>query len=261
MNAKEKKSPLTAKPLRNPGQSVDEAIDTLLDDEAGKYILLLIAPVTLAVVEWLRWFLHTPLSPWPYTLIALAASPYAVYRLIKLKKKLKQLKLGRDGEKAVGQYLESFREEGFKIFHDIPGGKFNLDHVLIGPKGILVVETKTYSKPAKGKPIIVYDGNRLIIDGGKPTDAALNQANAQAAWLKQLLIESTGKSPSVKPVIVFPGWMIESKQAGFDPAVWVLNPKALPSFLKHMPPSLNTEEVSLFSYHLSRSIRASYPVD
>ena len=261
MNAKEKKSPLTAKPLRNPGQSLDEAIDKMLDEEASKYALLIVVPIVFALLEWYRWYFQTPVSPWTYTRLALLICPYPAYRLFTIKKKLTSLKLGRDGEKAVGQYLESFREEGFKIFHDIPGGKFNLDHVLIGPKGILVVETKTYSKPAQGKPIIVYDGHRLIIDGGKPTDAALNQANAQATWLKQLLIESAGKSPSIKPVIVFPGWMIESKQAGFDPAVWVLNPKALPSFLKHMPPSLSTEEVSLFSYHLSRSIRASYPVD
>lgn len=55
--------------------------------------------------------------------------------------------------------------------------------------------------------------------------------------------------------------MIENKQAGFDPAVWVLNPKALPLFLKHITPCLSTEEVNLFSYHLSRYIRASYPID
>jgi hypothetical protein len=44
--------------------------------------------------------------------------------------------MAKDGEKAVGEFLERFREKGYRIFHDIVGGDFNIDHVLIGPSGI-----------------------------------------------------------------------------------------------------------------------------
>jgi hypothetical protein len=39
---------------------------------------------------------------------------------------------GREGEKAVGQYLERLRARGYQVLHDIPGENFNIDHVLIG---------------------------------------------------------------------------------------------------------------------------------
>lgn len=38
---------------------------------------------------------------------------------------------GPNGERAVGQYLELLREQGVKVFHDIPSDNFNLDHVLV----------------------------------------------------------------------------------------------------------------------------------
>lgn len=74
-----------------------------------------------------------------------ASCVFCGYRVYKHVKKFNALKLGRSGERAVGQYLENFRESGSHIYHDILGDSFNVDHVVISPKGIFVVETKTYS--------------------------------------------------------------------------------------------------------------------
>lgn len=53
---------------------------------------------------------------------------------------------GDEGEKIVSLFLEDL-PEGFFIFNDvkIPGGKGNIDHLVIGPTGIFVIETKNYS--------------------------------------------------------------------------------------------------------------------
>lgn len=37
-----------------------------------------------------------------------------------------------EGERAVGQFLEQLREQGFHVFHDVVGTGFNVDHVLVG---------------------------------------------------------------------------------------------------------------------------------
>ncbi|MCF6264520.1 MAG: NERD domain-containing protein [Xanthomonadales bacterium] len=164
------------------------------------------------------------------------------------------MRLGRDGEKAVGQYLDLMREQGYKIFHDIVGDQFNIDHVIIGKKGVFTIETKTYSKPVKQNPRVKFDGSTLTVNGFKPNPDPIVQVKAQAYWLTKLLGESTGKPFPVKPVLVFPGWYVESSNMK---DVWVLNPKALEAFLSKQTDSLSQENASLIAFHLSRYIRST----
>ena len=53
---------------------------------------------------------------------------------------------GARGEEATGRLLDSLESEGFYAIHDrqIPGGYENIDHLVLGPTGIFVVETKNY---------------------------------------------------------------------------------------------------------------------
>lgn len=250
---KEKKSPLTAKPLRNPGQSLDEEINELINDKGASYAIIVIFPTVLAALEWYRWYTETPYSPWIYTIFAIACSSFGFYKLFKLKKQIKNLKLGRDGEKAVGQFLEFLRANGAKVFHDIVGDGFNIDHVVISTNGVFTIETKTYSKPATGKPSIQHFDTKLVIDGFESKTDILVQAKAEANCLTSLLKEITGKSCLIKPVVVFPGWYIERRASDSD--VWVLNPKALPKYIENNQAQLTPEEVNLFAYGLSRHIR------
>ena len=66
---------------------------------------------------------------------------------------------------------------------------------------------------------------------------------------------ATGRSFEVRPVILFPGWFVEPPPGGLV-RVWVLNPKALPSFLEHAKTRLSAEDVTLASTHLAKYIRA-----
>ena len=83
------------------------------------------------------------------------------------------------------------------------------------------------------------------------------QAKAQASWLRELLSESTGHKYDVRPVIVYPGWFVENRSPG-KKAIWVLNPKGLPTFLDDEPRQLKPEDIKLTSFHLNRLVRTSY---
>ncbi|HEU6439471.1 MAG TPA: nuclease-related domain-containing protein [Terriglobales bacterium] len=52
---------------------------------------------------------------------------------------------GAQGELRTARLLEPLEGEGFRILHDrqIPGSRANIDHIVIGPPGIYVVETKS----------------------------------------------------------------------------------------------------------------------
>lgn len=82
---------------------------------------------------------------------------YALFDLYRIRQTIKRLRMARDGEKAVGQYLSDLREQGCRVYHDVIGQGFNIDHVIICDRGIFTIETKTYSKPASGRSTIQFD--------------------------------------------------------------------------------------------------------
>jgi hypothetical protein len=252
-----KRSPLKAPPLRYAGQSLDEEIQKIFSDKIDDYGFWIAFFLGFALFEWIRWYVAIPPQLAFFTLLAIFGGGYALLQIRVYKRKILKLRLGRDGERAVGQYLEELREKGYKLFHDICGdvaGKnFNIDHVLIGKGGTFTIETKTISKPASGQAEVHYDGEQLLVNGFVPDRDPIIEAKAQAQWLKDLIKDSTGKTFKVRPVVFYPGWFISKQPKGVE--VWVLNPKSLPAFLEYENEILSTDDVSLAAYHLSRYIR------
>jgi hypothetical protein len=246
-------TPLKAKPLRNPGDSVDEEIDREINGNFSDALLFAAGFCFLATMEWLGYLTKAPRQPIPFTCVALASVVFAAWRFTVTRRKVKNLKLGRDGERCVGQFLERLRASGGQVFHDVPGAGFNLDHVVISPNGIYVVETKTWSKPWPQAKVTV-DGATVLVAGRAPDRNPMDQVAAASRWLAGRLEESTGKSFAVRGVVVFPGWFVEQRLP--RDSVWVMEPKMLPGFIEQEPRSIAPADVALASFHLSRYIRA-----
>lgn len=226
----DRRSPIKDPPLRLPGEGLSEQINLLLED-IGDWLLFPFLLFLLAAREW--WLHFQPQTPRPllFTVMAVLASGYTAIRIIPIRKKLQNLRLGRSGEVYVGQELELLREKGFKVLHDVQGEGFNVDHVLIGPKGIFTVETKTWSKHGKAPTSIIFDGKTIFLRGHPMIPDPVSQAKGQANWLRDLIKKQTGKDFSVWPVVVFPGWFVVKDHHGAD--AWVLNPKVLPAFIEN----------------------------
>ncbi len=249
------KSPIKDKPLRNPGQSLDRYILDMVLDEGFRYFIIIVVSGVILVMNWGFYLTKTPIPPYSLTLITLAVAVFSYYKIKQIVGRVDRLKQGRDGEKVVGQYLELLREQGVKVFHDVPGDNFNLDHVLVAPSGVYVVETKTYSKPDKGDARIIYTGDSLIYHNGFKDDKPLVQVKAAANWLKQIIKESTGRDFNVREVVLFPGWFIESTAESKQSDVWVLNPKALGAFISNSGMQLSVEDVALIANRVSIHVR------
>lgn len=250
------RSPLKDKPLRLPGQSLEEERRRLIESQFESPALVAVMFGCMAGLEWVRAYWPQPPTPWLYTAVAAAACTLAGWRLWRLRPRLQQLRQGIDGERAVGQFLERLREQGYQVFHDVPGTGFNIDHVCIGPGGAFTIETKTWSKPVKGDARVLHDGERLTIAGITPERDPLQQARAQAHWLTRLIEDSAGRRIPTQPVVVFPGWFVEAAP-GAQRAVWVMEPKGLPAFLANEPNRLTPEDVKLCALHLSRYVRST----
>lgn len=252
----EKRSPLKGKPLRDPGQSAQEQLFDLFFENLLTPWIVAVLLLVFAAIEWVRFYKPTPPAPVLLSVAAAVALAYASWRLRRGWPQVQALRLGRDGERVVGQYLERLRAEGYEVFHDVAGDGFNLDHVLIGPAGLFTVETKTVRKPAGRDARVQFDGRTLRIAGQVPDRDPVVQAKAQASWLRALLAESTGRKLPVRPVILYPGWFVE-QPSGSTREVWVLEPKALPAFLEREEEAMSAADIKLASFHLSRFIRTS----
>lgn len=249
----EKKSPIEDKALRYPAQSLDEKIDDLILDKVVFHVISSAVAIAFAIAAWVNYLNQVIPNPIMLTFIAVIVTAWSAYKIIKFKDEIRSLKQGRDGEREVGMNLELLREQGLKVFHDIQGRDFNLDHVLVGTQGIFVIETKTYSKPLKGKCEVIYDGKKLSYNGTFESDKPLIQAKAGALWLKNQLKDSTGKDFNVHPVVVFPGWFTESKVPLKD--IWILNPKGLDKFMQNSKSLLSLEDVALIANRIEIYVR------
>ena len=254
-----KKLPLTDKPLRLPGQSVDEHINSVIyDKQISPFVLFLIC-LSASVVEILFWILNTPRSTSAILMSGYAACTllYAVRSWRQSRSHVEALKLGRDGERAVAEVLQAQVQKGNAVFHDVVGPNFNLDHVVVAPQGVYVIETKTISKPIGSGHDVSFDGDVILVDGRPMDRDPVEQSLAEIRWLRDLLRKSTGSDIPVRGIVVFPGWYVKSDHSNYERKVWVMNPKNIDGFIAAGHSILPVEMVHMVAFHLSRFIRTT----
>lgn len=248
----EKRFPMKSGPMRLPGQSLEEQMQKTMDEKIMPWCMTTLFVCLLAGLEWLKSLKHLPPMPGLVTFAAAATLVTCVWRLRKHFATVCQLHRGMKGERAVGQSLEKLRADGYDVFHDLPGKGFNVDHALVGPGGVYTVETKTVYKPIRGSTQIEYDGERVMINGFSPDRDPINQAKAQANFVKTLLKDKTGKEFPVRPVVLYPGWFVSKIPPGA--LVWVLHEKAFVKFIDNEPQRLSTEDICLAADILRRTV-------
>jgi hypothetical protein len=244
-------SPLKAPPLPLPGESLDIKLSGWRSDRLFEPLFVAASFCLLAYMEWLGYLTHAPRRPVLFSILAMASVLFAAWRISIIRKHIKRIKLGRDGERVVGQFLERLRNGGAQVFHDIPAQGFNLDHVVISPHGLYAIETKTFRKP-RPKDVVTVEGDTLLVAGYPPHRNPIEQVSSAAHWLECLLQQSTGKRYVVRGVVVFPGWFVEQRPP--RGRVWVLEPKALPAFIEREPATVDPADVALAAFHLSRYV-------
>jgi hypothetical protein len=248
-------SPIKRRPLRNPGQSVEQQIERIFEDTVVPWILAVSMMAGLTVFTAIFWFTNTRPHPGVPLALFVVTAVLAFFRIRHSIHRMKPLKLARDGERAVAEYLDTLKTKNCRVLHDLVGEGFNLDHVVISAQGIYTIETKTISKPTEREARVIYDGETVTVGGFTPDRDPIRQAKAQASWLRTLLADMTGKTFSVRPVVVYPGWYTERTNKERGKEVWVLEPKALGGFIEREPPQLSSSDVALVSNALKMYAR------
>ncbi len=180
-----------------------------------------------------------------------------LFKIIKAMNYRNKLRLGYEGELVTAQELTRLMPEGNHVFHDFPAGKFNIDHVVVGPAGVFAVETKTRSKHVSGNnqkdAKAIYTGNAIAFPNFSDTKY-LDQAKRQAKWLSNWLKSSIGESVQVIPVVSLPGWFVE-RQTPYD-GMFVVNPRQFKSVIKSKTSrNIDEKKIQQILHQLERKCR------
>lgn len=124
---------------------------------------------------------------------ALALTMLTLGALLQRKQTTEAFRVGAEGERKTGKILDRL-PDGWHVFHDLPmpGGRGNVDHVVVGPAGVFTVETKNY---ANG--VVIKDG--VARSSGRDLRKVVDQANRQL----RVMADLTGAP--VTPLVVVHG--------------------------------------------------------
>ncbi len=226
--------------LRIPGGSLLMSLDNLNEQINLYLVYVVILPLIIysALISYSYFQAEQPSLAviWISSIISIALIAYMAYNLANLLSRRKRIRLAYEGELAVGQELNQLMLQGYRVYHDFPADTFNIDHIIVGPKGVFAVETSTRLKGAiangSQEATVTYDGRMLTF--ADTTDfETIEQAEQQADWLSKWLGAATGEPIAVRAVITLPGWVVKRTSADGIP---VVNPGQFASLFEHIKP-------------------------
>lgn len=141
---------------------------------------------------------------------------------LKLKNRITDADTGAKAEQAVAEALQELPDD-YYVFHDLEFPGFNIDHVVLGPNGIFLVETKSQ----KGN--ITQEHDVLLRNGRKFFKDFLKQCWGQTYSLRDHLGAEGLRGLTIKPILCFSRGFVEIR--GPVKGVTVLNASYLRPFI------------------------------
>lgn len=270
MLAREKeksRSPFTEKLIRPAGESLRLRVDELREEMMEplfRIVVFLVAPCIVAMVTpSARLGVHLVLVTLVFVTCWLLA--WRDWRgLRNLREKLRNVRLGFDGERFVATELNGLLSQGYRVFHDfivdwVPDDqRHNIDHIVVGPTGVFAIETKAWRKPlgVDGEMKLRVSDEGIQLPGDKPRKNAIQQARRNAATLSRWLTGSASEKIPVRPLVVVPGWYVDApgwKTCGVQTLRGLAG--RFPGLQRH--PDLSPQEVQQFGDRIEAHCRTA----
>jgi hypothetical protein len=111
---------------------------------------------------------------------------------------------GDDGEKGVGKVLAKF-PDSFYVINDISTPSGNLDHVVVGPTGIFILDAKNW------RGVVQADGSGELLLNGKRLDKDyIGQFTGRIMGVKERICASSRLAPYWRGLFVFTAARVEA---------------------------------------------------
>ena len=153
-------------------------------------------------------------------------------KIARLERSAVQWEAGAAGERATGEVLAELQAAGWFVLHDLawPGRqKANIDHLVVGPGGIFVIDTKNWSGSVE-----VRDG--VLRQNGRSRESAVDGVRRAVAAVQPLVPDVP-----VQPVLSLHGDLTMQERAG---GVILCSTSTLREMLESRPAVLEPADVS-----------------
>jgi hypothetical protein len=142
---------------------------------------------------------------------------------------------GAAGERRTARLLAALERQGWAVLHDlaIPSSQANLDHLVIGPGGVFMIDSKQY----RGR--VRFDSSGRLWHGRYPLAPALRAVSFEADQAAQVLADPQ----VVVPIMAVHGAQVPWGKVVVD-GVPVVAARRLPSMLRGLPAVLGPERVA-----------------
>ena len=154
------------------------------------------------------------------------------------------------GDRAIGQAVLAAHHAGLAeaVLHDlaVPGSRANLDHLVIGPGGVFVVDSKQY----RGR--LQLDPSGRLWHGRYPLAPTLRAVSFEADRAAQVLADPQ----VVVPIVAVHGTQIPWGMV-VTQGVPVVAARRLPSMLRTLPVVLGPERVAALAHQARIRFRAA----
>ena len=175
--------------------------------------------------------------------LALILTGVILIKTVSTLKQRRMVRLAYECAVAVGQELNRLMLAGYRIFHDFPAGEFNIDHIVVGSKGVFAVDTKARPSAASSstgkEDTVEYNGHVLFFPDGKDL-STIERAGTHASWLSGWLGHTVGEPIATRAIVALPGWTVKRTSADGIP---VVNPIQFPSLFEHIQPRHLSEDM------------------
>jgi hypothetical protein len=143
---------------------------------------------------------------------------------------------GAAGERRTARLLGPLEQLGWVLLHDlaVPGSRANIDHLVIGPGGVFVVDSKQY----RGR--LQLDPAGWLWHGRYPLAPTLRAVSFEADQAARVLPDP---GVAVVPIIAVHGAQVPWGKVVMD-GVPVVPARRLPSMLRQLPAVLGPERVA-----------------
>ena len=261
---KGRRSPFTQKMERFSGQGLLKRLDEVNEEVCIQAASLLGVPMAIyaSYVSYLYFDQRQFNLTEAIAAAAMAAvfMGYTVFKLFGFLNERRRTRLGCEGEMIVGQALNQLMLQGYHVYHDYPAEGFNIDHIVVGAKGVFAVATKTRSKRTTANrredATVEYDGRALHFPNGTDIEM-IAQAKRQSKWLAGWLSRAVEEELTVRAVLALPGWFVKRTAAQGMP---VVNPKQFDSLFAHIPSrALTSDMIARITHQLDQKCRTIEP--
>lgn len=230
-----RRAPLQGRKVANlPGQALLKRI-THHDQELGSAMSVMYMALPVMFMTWMSLQID-----WQHVRIgtveilfgigALGMFAWGLWDYARHFRSREKMRDGWTAEHVTGLQLNRLIAQGCLVLHDLPAEYGNIDHVVIAPRAVYAVETKSFRKPRNASEKrddpshhVRYDGTTLRFPDFI-TREPIEQAARQGQWLRRALRGALNREFPVVAIIALPGWYVDRTDDGKHAEVQVFTP-------------------------------------